>query len=93
MTERGLVSVVVIFLDAERFLEEAVGSVLAQTFDHWELLLVDDGSTDGSTAIARRYARTHPGRIRYLEHDGHRTLGMSASRNLGLFHGRGHYIA
>lgn len=87
------VSVVVIFLNAERFLDEAVRSVLGQTRQDWELLLVDDGSTDGSGTIARRYAERDPERVRYLEHPGHRNLGMSASRNLGIRHARGEYIA
>jgi glycosyltransferase involved in cell wall biosynthesis len=87
-----LVSVITIFLDEERFLAEAVESVLAQTYEAWELLLVDDGSTDGSPAIARRYADAHPGRIHYLEHPGHATRGMSASRNLGLREARGAYV-
>jgi glycosyltransferase involved in cell wall biosynthesis len=91
--ENPLVSVVVIFLDEERYLGEAVESVLAQTYDAWELLLVDDGSTDGSTELARAYADREPGRVRYLEHPGHRNLGMSASRNLGLREARGQYIA
>jgi len=88
-----LVSVVAIFLDAERFLEEAIESVLAQSYLRWELLLVDDGSSDGSSAIACRYAARDPDRVRYLEHPGHRNLGMSASRNLGLQHARGEYLA
>ena len=88
-----LVSVVVIFLNAERFLDEAIQSVIAQSYSPWELLLVDDGSSDGSTEIARRYAALHPGMVRYLEHPGHRNQGMSASRNLGLRHARGKYLA
>jgi glycosyltransferase involved in cell wall biosynthesis len=87
------VSVVTIFLDAARFLEEAVISVLVQTYAHWELLLVDDGSTDGSSEIAHAFATRHPDRIRYLEHPGHANRGMSASRNLGIRHARGEYIA
>ena len=82
-----------IFLDAERFIEEAIESVFAQTFVDWELLLVDDGSTDSSTGIALRYEAANPGRVRYLEHEGHRNLGMSASRNLGVLSARGTYIA
>jgi glycosyltransferase involved in cell wall biosynthesis len=88
-----LVSVVAIFLNAERFLDEALRSVLAQTYPSWELLLVDDGSSDGSSAIARGYAEREPHRVRYLEHPGHRNQGMSASRNLGLHHARGEYLA
>lgn len=93
MTATPLVSIIVIFLDEERFLEEAIQSVVAQTYRNWKLLLVDDGSTDGSTAIAQRYAREHSDRVRYLEHDGHQNRGMSASRNLGLRHARGELVA
>jgi glycosyltransferase involved in cell wall biosynthesis len=51
-----LVSVALIFLNEERFLEEAVQSVHDQTLEDWELILVDDGSTDGSMLIARNLA-------------------------------------
>jgi glycosyltransferase involved in cell wall biosynthesis len=88
-----LVSVVTCFLNAGPFLQDAVESVLAQTHRAWELLLVDDGSTDASTEIARRCASRHPGRARYLEHGGHRNRGSSASRNLALRHARGEYVA
>ena len=91
MTPR--VSAIVIFLDAERFLEEAIESVFAQTADSWELLLCDDGSRDGSTAIARAWAERFPERVRYLEHERHENRGMSATRNLGLRHARGEYVA
>jgi glycosyltransferase involved in cell wall biosynthesis len=88
-----LVSAVTIFLDAERFLDEAVQSVLAQDFRSWELLLVDDGSVDRSGAIARGWAARHPDRIRYLTHPGGVNRGMSASRNLGITHARGSLLA
>jgi glycosyltransferase involved in cell wall biosynthesis len=87
------VSAIVIFLDARAFIAQAIESVLAQTFTSWELLLVDDGSSDGSREIAEGYASRHPDRIRTLEHEGRVNLGMSASRNLGLNLARGEYIA
>ena len=90
--ERPTVSVIVIFLNAEQFLDDAVESVLSQGGTSWELLLVDDGSSDGSTALARRYAASDP-RIRYVEHEGHANRGMSASRNLGVAAARGDWIA
>lgn len=93
MTETPLVSIIIPFLNAERFLAEAVESVRAQTYDHWELLLVDDGSTDGSTEIAGQYARQASGTTRYLEHAGHRNLGQATARNLGINASRGEYIA
>jgi glycosyltransferase involved in cell wall biosynthesis len=88
-----VVSVVMIFFDMERFIQEAIESVFAQTFHDWELLLIDDGSNDGSTAMARSYADQHPDRVCYIEHHEHENRGMSASRNLGIMHARGRYIS
>ncbi len=93
LSARSLVSAVIIFLNAERFISEAIESVLAQTYGKWELLLVDDGSKDGSTRIAKDYAARFPDKIRYLEHPGHENCGMSASRNLGIQQARGEFIA
>ena len=90
--QRPRVSVVVIFLNEEPFLQEAVDSVLSQTWLDWELLLVDDGSTDGSSEIAEHAVRKLPHKVRLLEHERHDTRGMSASRNLGLKHARGEYV-
>jgi glycosyltransferase involved in cell wall biosynthesis len=88
-----LVSCIIIFLDEERYLREAVESVIAQSYPHWELLLVDDGSSDGSAEIAERYARESGGRIRHLTHPGRENRGMSASRNLGISQARGEFVA
>lgn len=88
-----LVSIIIIFLNEERFLEEAIASVFSQSHVRWELLLIDDGSTDASTRIARQCASEHPEHVRYLEHFGHENRGMSASRNLGLKHAHGDYVA
>ncbi len=90
---RTRVSIVTPFLNAERFLAESVESVLAQTRDDWELLLVDDGSSDRSRAIACGYAARYPDRIRVLSHPDNRHRGASASRNLGTAHAVGEYIA
>ena len=86
------VSIITIFRDEERFLDEAVASVRAQTLQDWELLLVDDGSRDGSVAAAQRHAAGSR-RIRYLRHAWHRNRGMSATRNLGIRRARGSYLA
>jgi glycosyltransferase involved in cell wall biosynthesis/peptidoglycan/xylan/chitin deacetylase (PgdA/CDA1 family)/SAM-dependent methyltransferase len=88
-----LVSAIVIFLNEEKYLSEAIESLFAQTYPYWELILVDDGSTDASTQIAREISAAHRDRVRYLEHNGHMNRGMSASRNLGLRHARGDFIA
>lgn len=93
MNNPPVVSVITIFLNGETFIEQAIASVLAQSFELWELILVDDGSSDASTAIAHRYAEQYAERIHYLEHSGHQNRGMSASRNLGVRHARGRYLA
>ena len=87
-----LVSAIIIFLNANRFIREAIESVLAQDFPDFELILVDDGSTDGSSALARDCAVKFPDKIHYLEHENRSNRGMSASRNLGIRHARGTYI-
>jgi glycosyltransferase involved in cell wall biosynthesis len=88
-----MVSVVIIFLNGEQFISESIESVLAQTYQNWELFLVDDGSNDGSTDTARQYTASYPDKVRYLEHVGHDNLGMSPSRNLGIRNGKGEYVA
>jgi glycosyltransferase involved in cell wall biosynthesis len=87
------VSIITIFFNAEKFLAEAINSAIAQTYDFWELLLIDDGSSDGSTEIALRYAQQYPEQVRYLEHENHQNLGMSAARNLGINNAKGEYIS
>ncbi|HYZ75347.1 MAG TPA: glycosyltransferase [Chthoniobacterales bacterium] len=87
------ISVITIFLNSEAFITEAIDSVLAQSFRSFEFILVDDGSTDASSAIARRYAETYPDRVRYIDHPGHANRGMSASRNAGISVSRGNLIA
>jgi glycosyltransferase involved in cell wall biosynthesis len=92
MSASPVVSVVIIFLDPGAFLEEAIESIRRQTFRKWELLLVDDGSSDGSSEVARQAAEAEPHRVRYLEHPEHANRGMSASRNLGCVRARGTYV-
>ena len=93
MNNNSLVSVIIIFFNEERFIQEAIGSVVSQTYQNWELLLVDDGSTDNSTQIAQQYVKKYPDKIRYLEHKNHQNRGKSTSRNLGISHTKGEYIA
>ena len=93
MTDPPLVSIITIFHNGERFIGEAIESILRQTYSNWELLLVDDGSSDRATAIVQDFVTRFPARIRYLEHARHANRGMSASRNLGLKHARGEYVS
>jgi len=76
--------------NAAPYLTEAVNAVMGQTYDSVELIVVDDGSTDGSDAILTRLAEAHPGRIRLLYSS---RLGPYPARNLALRQAGGAFIA
>ena len=79
MSAKGpFVSVVMPVYNGERFLREAIESVLAQSYGHFELVIVDDGSSDGSLQIAEEYAARDP-RVRPLRNE--RNLGIVQTRN------------
>jgi glycosyltransferase involved in cell wall biosynthesis len=84
----GLVSIVLPVYNGMRYLAEAVDSVLAQDYDKWELIIVDDGSTDDSATIARSYADRDK-RIRYVHQD---NQTLPAALNTGHSLSRGEYI-
>ena len=86
------VSVVVPFLDADRYLAEAIASVQAQTWSDWELLLVDDGSTDRSAVIVAEAAAADP-RVRALRRAPGVAGSAAAARNLGIREARGEFVA
>ncbi|MGP7960247.1 glycosyltransferase [Sanguibacter sp. A247] len=82
------VTVIVPVYNVEEYLAEAVGSLTAQTYRHLEILLIDDDSTDGSLALARRLAQEDP-RITVVAVD---HGGLGATRNRGLERARGDYV-
>ena len=92
MATQPLVSVIMPIYNASAFLRPAIESVLAQSYPHWELLLVDDGSTDGSPDFAREYAAKYGDTNKYLEHEQHQNRGKSSTRNLGIRHAQGEYL-
>jgi hypothetical protein len=80
--DHALGSVVMPFLNATAFIQGTLERVFAQTYDRWELLLVDDGSADARTAMARRCAHQYPEKVCYVEHEAPQHRGVSASRHL-----------
>ena len=85
----GAVSVIVPFYQARTTLDRCVQSVVDQTFSRWELLVVDDGSSDGGDRVAREWARRDP-RVRVLCQQ---NAGRSAARNRGIEDARGEWVA
>ena len=84
-----LVSVVMSVFNGERFLAEAVESILDQSFRDFEFIVIDDGSTDGSARILEGYARRDP-RVQVCQQD---NQGLVCSLNRGCGLARGKYIA
>jgi len=81
-----LVSVIIPVYNCERYLAEAIESVLAQTYQPIEVIVINDGSTDDSEAVAKRFDSS----IRYYAHP---NKGLGATRNRGVELAQGHFIA
>ncbi len=91
MARIPMVSVCMPSYNHARFLPAALESILGQTFRDFELIVVDDGSTDNSLEILQSYARKYPEIMRVFTHPGRRNLGPSATENLGIKEARGVY--
>src|SRR5258708_32275340 len=73
------ISIVIPVYNGQQYLSDTIDSVRAQTFAGWELVIVDDGSTDGGVEIAQEYARADP-RIRVVQQA---NAGIAGARNRG----------
>ncbi len=85
-----IASVIMPVFNGERFLEAALCSALAQDCDDFEIVIMDDGSTDRSTTIARDYAAAHLRKIRYFRQE---NGGFCQARNAAIARARGRYLA
>lgn len=85
-----LVSVIVPLYNMERFIEETLHSIASSTYLNYEIVVMDDGSTDASLSIAQRFAETHPNlQIRVLSQS---NQGASEARNNAIKQAKGKYI-
>lgn len=89
MTDTPLVSVLMTAYNREAYLGEAMASVVASDFDNWELIIVDDGSTDRTSEIAREWAAREP-RIRFFQNP--KNLGDYPNRNKAASYARGRFL-
>jgi glycosyltransferase involved in cell wall biosynthesis len=85
-----LISVIMPCHNAAPYVQQAIESVLCQSYGNAELIFVDDGSGDGSPSIAANLAQKHPGRITLLRTE---RVGPYPARNFGLARARGEYVA
>lgn len=87
--ERGLVSIITPIYNGAKYVSETIDSVLKQTYPHWEMIVVDDGSKDESPRIVSEYAKCD-GRIILLQQP---NGGSASARNNGIRNAKGQYIA
>jgi len=85
-----LVSIVMPAYNSAAYIGVAIESVLAQTYKNWELIIIDDGSHDGTADVIRRYSKDEH-RIRVLTHE--KNKGIAVARNLGFASASGDWIA
>ena len=86
--ENQLISIIVPVYNVEEYLKQCLDSILDQTYRNWELILVNDGSTDSSGLICQEYAEKDA-RIRYYEKE---NGGLSDARNYGIEQAQGEYL-
>lgn len=82
-----MLSIIIPSFNRAHSLPAAIESVLNQTYDNWELIIIDDGSTDSTAGVIEKYKNDT--RVRYYYQD---NLGVSAARNLGATKARGKYL-
>ncbi len=92
MSECPAVSVYISSYNHARYLPQTIDSVLTQSFQDFELLILDDGSTDNSHEVLSDYQQRYPDKIRYFWHEGHTNRGISYSCNVALARARGTYF-
>ena len=88
MLENELISIVIPIYNVENYLRQCLDSIVAQTYQNFECLLINDGSPDHSADICREYV-SKDSRFRYFEKE---NGGVSSARNLGIEHSKGEYI-
>lgn len=86
---KPIISIIIPVYNVENYLEACLDSILDQTFESYELLLIDDGSTDGSAAIAQKYVDRRPDKVRLFSKE---NAGPGPARNLGIQKAKGKYI-
>jgi len=86
------VSIIIPVFNAEKYLIETIEGVLSQTFKDWEIIIINDGSSDGSLCIAESFVRSHGHAIKVLSTPDGKNLGSSMARNIGLMNSSGRYL-
>ena len=85
---KPLVSIILPVFNSEEFLSESISSIINQTYDHFELIIIDDASTDKSSNLIKSFKDS---RVIYIKNE--RNLGIASSLNIGIKKAKGKYLA
>jgi teichuronic acid biosynthesis glycosyltransferase TuaG len=85
-----LISIIMPAYNCEKYIGEAIDSVLAQSYRNWELIVIDDGSVDNTYSIVKEYLQNDI-RVSLLSNE--KNIGVSAARNRGIEYAKGEWIA
>lgn len=91
MKKNDLISVIIPIYGVEKYIKKCLDSLLNQTYENYEVIMVDDCSQDGSSIIACDFSRNYPDVFIYIKHE--KNLGLAASRNTGIINSKGIWIA
>ncbi|MBP7689300.1 MAG: glycosyltransferase [Thermoflexales bacterium] len=93
MSDQPTVSICICSYNHARYLPQTIDSVLTQTYQDFELIIVDDGSKDNSHKVLSDYQQRYPDKIRYVWHENHANRGISVSCNLAVSLAQGRLFA
>lgn len=85
------ISIIMGIYNCEETLKESLNSIVNQTYDNWEMIMCDDGSSDSTLEIAKQYQMQYPKKVRVIQNE--KNLGLNATLNKCLQLARGEYIA
>ena len=89
--EKMMISIIMGIYNCAETLSDAIDSIIAQTYDNWELIMCDDGSTDNTYNIAQEYKERYPDKIVLLKNE--KNMGLNYTLNKCLEVASGEYIA
>lgn len=88
--KKDLISVVMSAYNSEKFISDSISSILNQTYDHWELIIINDASLDNTLKIINQFSEKDP-RIKVIDNE--KNLGLTISLNIGINNSNGEFIA
>ena len=89
---KQLVSIIIPSYNYGEYISKAIESVINQTYNNWELIIIDDGSNDNSLAIIKNFCKIDT-RIKYFFHENHKNKGLAETLKRGIKEAKGEYIA